>query len=304
MGETGFLYAVICAVAQMTAHIATGFCQELLLTERESGQSGRKRVMIWSVIGSWIIGAKCLLPLPFAFLAAVNPIVTALFIFFFLKIFYSNKWGAKLFHAAMLSLQNILADLIAQSVLGYPQGNDPLGVAFRSRIYADTCVMVAAISLIFFSVYTVIVLRIWNRKRIKTNIEWMAGMLFFGMLFFLVFVIRDSAGEGARVYFMSCCTFMVMLFAAVMLYLSRSEKKEAQEERQRMMEEVKELQHAIELEKIHYEQIEARREEMAKLRHDYNNVITSVMYLIENGKMDEAREIMKDLSERISRTGE
>ena len=71
-----------------------------------------------------------------------------------------------------------------------------------------------------------------------------------------------------------------------------------------MMEEVRELQHAMELEKVHYEQIEARREEMAKLRHDYNNVITSVMYLIENGKTEEAREIMRDLSERINGTKE
>ena len=147
-----------------------------------------------------------------------------------------------------------------------------------------------------------IVLRIWNRERVKTNLAWMAGLLCFGLLFFFVFVMQGTVEESARIYHMFCYIFLVMFFTAVMLFLSRWETKTAQEEQQQMMEEVRELQHVMELEKVHYEQIEARREEMAKLRHDYNNVITSVMYLIENGKTEEAREIMRDLSERINRT--
>ena len=89
-----------------------------------------------------------------------------------------------------------------------------------------------------------------------------------------------------------------------MLFLSQAEKQEAQNEKREAQEEVRKLQRVMELEKVHYEQIEARREEMAKIRHDYNNVITSVMHLIENGKTDEAGSVMKDLAWRISQTKE
>ena len=135
---------------------------------------------------------------------------------------------------------------------------------------------------------------------------WIAATLLFLFPLAAIRWMRNvrTSGDSPDSYFIFICIFSVAVYAVLMLFLSRSEKKEAQEEQQQMMEEVRELQHAMELEKVHYEQIEARREEMAKLRHDYNNVITSVMYLIENGKTEEAREIMRDLSERISRTKE
>ncbi len=303
MGETRFLYAVICTLAQITAHIVMGFCLELLLTEPEGRQFQRKRVMIWILTGSGSISAKCLLPLPFAFMSAVTPIVMSLFAFSFLKVFYKNKWAIKLFHIAMLVILNLMTDIIYQSVLGYQIGNKAHNLPLWTRVYADCCVICAAISVVLHSIYTIIVLKTWNRKRVRTNLMWMAGLVSLGLLPFFVFVIRGMAGGGA-VYFMFSCILLIMVSVVVMLFLSRSEKKTAQKEQQRMMEEVKELQYAMELEKVRYEQIEARREEMAKLRHDYNNVITSVMYLIENGKTDEARAIMKDLSERISKAGE
>lgn len=307
MSDTGFTYAVICTVAQILSHVAMGFCLERLLTERDDRKYRRKRITIWIVSGSVIIGVKCLVSLPFFYISIVTPIAMPVFTLFFLKYFYQNKWPVKLFHIAMLVIQNLLADIISQSILGYPIGNEAWELPFRNRIYAESCIMIAAISIMLNIIYTVIALKIWNKKRAKTSPVWMAVLLFFVLMFFSTFVIRDTAsmtGEGARSYFIFCCILTIMEFAALMLFLSQSERKEAQEEKQRTLEEVKKLRHIMELEKLHYEQIEARREEMAKIRHDYNNVITSVMYLIENGRTDEAEEIMKDLARRISQTKE
>ncbi len=250
---------------------------------------------------------KCLSLLPAALLAVINPIVLNLFYLFFLKYFCKDKWRTKLFHFAMLLMQSVLADIIYQSVWGYLIGNDIWDTPFRSQAFAESCIVIAAISIMLNIIYTMIVLSVRRRKRIKINVVWIAMILFFVLMLLAILVIRQTSsavGEGGQPYFIFICIFTIMEFATVMLFLSQAEKQEAQNEKRAAQEEVRRLQQVMELEKAHYEQIEARREEMAKIRHDYNNVITSVLHLIETGKTDEAGSVMKDLARRISQTKE
>lgn len=307
MSETGVIYAVICAVAQILSHTGMGFCLEQLLTEREERGPRRKRIAIWIVLGSVIFGGKCLLASSVVFVSVMSPIVMSLSYVLFLLYFYKDKWGIKLFHIAMVMVQNALADVIYQSVWGYQMGYGIGDIPFRNQTYAEGCVVVAAITIMLNIIYTVIVLRTRKKKRVKTSLVWIVIMLFFTLMLFAVLVMRDTAnavGEGAQSYFIFTCIFTIMEFATMMLFLSQTEKQEAQKEKREAQEKVQKLQRVMELEKAHYEQIEARREEMAKIRQDYNNVITSVIHLIETGKTDEAGNMIQDLTERISKTKE
>ena len=96
---------------------------------------------------------------------------------------------------------------------------------------------------------------------------------------------------------MMMCVWMILEFILVMVYLSYMEKQEAKEEADR-------LSHAMTLERFRYEQIEEQREEMAKLRHDYNNILASVLFLLKNERLEEARTVIADLLKYVEETEE
>lgn len=300
MSDTGYIYAVICAVAQGMCVVVLGLCLERLLSGRDDRISKKKRMMLWAIEGVGTQGIKCLIPIPDIYLSIGNPIVMSLCFFFILKYCYRDSGVTKFVHAAILVIQNILSEVFYHSLWGAQL--DVWRFPFENKAMAETCTVVAAISIFMNILYTVIVLNTRKKKREKTSPVWIAIMLLLILILAAIRGMRDALNTSS--YFIFICIFAIMEFATLMLFLSQSERKEAQEEKQRTLEEVKKLRHIMELEKLHYEQIEARREEMAKIRHDYNNVITSVMYLIENGRTDEAEEIMKDLARRISQTKE
>lgn len=68
--------------------------------------------------------------------------------------------------------------------------------------------------------------------------------------------------------------------------------------------ELAETQYWAKLEQQHYQNIEARREEMAKIRHDYNNLLTSVLGLLRMGEPEEAEEALAKLLTRVEQTRE
>ena len=302
MEDTGYLYAVICAAVQGMSMIVTGACLERLLTGRNEVVSRKKRSVIWIVCSFLLTGTKCLIPLQAAYVTAGTQIFLSVWFIIVLHYFYKDRGRVKLLHAAMLLLQNGLADIIQSTFwikLDYAKWNFP----FRHKAAAEMCIIVAILSIMLNSCYTMIVLRMRKNNHTKTNPVWLALM----MVLILIFTEMESRQWDSAAglwYLIYRCVFTVLEFAILMMYLSYSEKREIQEEKQRVQEEFNKLQQVMELEKLHYEQIEARREEMAKIRHDYNNVISSVMFLIENGRTDEAGDVIKDLSDRISKTRE
>ena len=77
-----------------------------------------------------------------------------------------------------------------------------------------------------------------------------------------------------------------------------------QKEKERISRELEEIKFRAEKEKIFYQELENRRVEMAKIRHDYNNLITSVMGLIHMGRQDEAKEMLDELLKRMDKVKE
>ena len=71
-----------------------------------------------------------------------------------------------------------------------------------------------------------------------------------------------------------------------------------------LQEELRETQHKMELEQSHYRDVEQRREELAKIRHDFNNQLASIGQLIHTGDDSSAQEMIHALSEEIFSTKE
>ena len=90
MGETSYLYAVICAAAQSMFVITAGLCMERLLKGRDDRISKRRRLTLWGAWGVVTQSMKCLLPVPSIWLSIGNPVVVLLFNFFMTYYCYSG----------------------------------------------------------------------------------------------------------------------------------------------------------------------------------------------------------------------
>ena len=79
--------------------------------------------------------------------------------------------------------------------------------------------------------------------------------------------------------------------------LYRSRRTEAERK-------LKEMQHIMELENIHYQEIESKREEVSKIRHDINNQILAARHLISEGDTERSEHMLDQLLEQVSATKE
>ena len=72
-----------------------------------------------------------------------------------------------------------------------------------------------------------------------------------------------------------------------------------QEENERIKNDLEAARRQAEMEKLYYEEMDKEREAMAKLRHDYNNLISSILGLIHIGRVDEAESVLDELIEKM-----
>ena len=63
--------------------------------------------------------------------------------------------------------------------------------------------------------------------------------------------------------------------------------------------ELEEITAQYEYEKLYYQEVEKNREEMARIRHDYNNYITSVVGLIHSGRISEASMMINEIIDKM-----
>lgn len=109
--------------------------------------------------------------------------------------------------------------------------------------------------------------------------------------------ILQGNGEVALIHLVSMLAAFVLDLFLVCIQFNQAEKDELEKELQA-------LRYRMQLEQQHYQNVEARREEMAKIRHDYNNLLTSVLGLLRSGKAKEAEQTMAALLSRVQETGE
>ena len=72
-----------------------------------------------------------------------------------------------------------------------------------------------------------------------------------------------------------------------------------QEGKERIKRELEAARMQAEMEKLYYEEMDKEREAMAKIRHDYNNLISSILGLIHIGREDEAEIVLNELIEKM-----
>ena len=299
MMENGLFYQLISAISQSIAGIGMAISLEVLLTGREERGSRRKRFAFWYVLIGALTFAKCLTPVNSVNMTIVNPFLMSLEFIFMLAYYYSDKTWVKITHASMVIIQNVLPDFAAMAILGDIRDLDFCYRPFANPYRAERCVMNSVNSVLLNIIYITIVLNLRKKGRREVNPIWIAIVLPAVLMLFGFWSINKSQDRDKNVvqYMIMMCVWMILEFILVMVYLSYMEKQEAKEEADR-------LSHAMTLERFRYEQIEEQREKMAKLRHDYNNILTSVLFLLKNERLEEARTVIADLLKYVEETEE
>lgn len=105
------------------------------------------------------------------------------------------------------------------------------------------------------------------------------------------------SGAGAAIW--CVCIFFSGASIVLLLYYVISLEKKTELEA-----EVRDMHHAMELEQSHYRAVEARREELAKIRHDFNNQLAAIGLLMQAGEEKDAGAMLRQLSADIAATGE
>ena len=77
-----------------------------------------------------------------------------------------------------------------------------------------------------------------------------------------------------------------------------------QGEKDALAEKVREMEHLQQVEQLHYQSIETRREELAKIRHDFNNQLMTALYLTEQGGREQAKLMLEQLRRNLANTKE
>ena len=137
-----------------------------------------------------------------------------------------------------------------------------------------------------------IVLPLGQRYSLAHVIHPSMGDLIFGIL------INFVPDAGTIYYILSLFGIFISLAAtvAILYYVLSYNKREAVEA------ELRETKRVMEREQAHYRELEQRCEELAKIRHDFNNQLASVTQLVRSGDRTSAQDLIGALSQEINNT--
>lgn len=165
-------------------------------------------------------------------------------------------------------------------------------------------VVVAIIFLFITTPMKYILAAVWNKLINKggcVRLNWLFIVFPIAQALAFIAMMFRSIGwnEEASLYFILVAMAIFALSDILFLkFISDLEKKNALEK------ELKELEQTCLILEKHYEGIEAKRYETAKIRHDIKNQITAVRNLVLSGRSDEAGELMGELERSIEQTKE
>ena len=76
----------------------------------------------------------------------------------------------------------------------------------------------------------------------------------------------------------------------------------AQEQKDAMEEELKDVLHLLELERVYYNSVEERQKELSCIRHDFNNQLSAILLLLHQGEQEDAQRMIRHLADQIDGT--
>jgi len=188
----------------------------------------------------------------------------------------------------------MLAEFIAYSIFAIA-----LGESFELLYDNNVSIFGPLVTLLIQSLFFIIFIIFWKRNEIESRTDLTVFGLFLYMPLSYVFllvgitIIALQYGYtfsaivfiGAIIGFFANLVILRILFSNI--------------EKTKLKSRLAELEYIYELERERYESVEVRQYEFAKIRHDFNNQLTTAYRLMEQNRQDEAAGILKALEAEI-----
>jgi len=289
---------LLCVLFQNSSGILFGAALELMLDVKENRLKKWSRMLLWYLLYLGMAIGKIMIFGNSATTSLITNGVWLVVSLVYLHFFYSDPLWKKITALICLYVSNFGGEV--GCVLSLPiLGIETLSMDYRNPDMVLGCFVCAMTAAIFM----VLVVRIWNRccKRgakvrhpfmmVLLPVCLMTPMYQYGVMIWEM----DAVASSVNMISMAASFVFLMLFIVV---LFNQADKEAVEKA------LSEMKFRSELEQQHYKAAETRREELAKIRHDYNNLLTSVLGLLRMGQTQEAEMALEQLLVRVGQTRE
>lgn len=292
-----YLNMVLCLIFQAADGPVVGICMEKMLTGNPATSSRKGRMFYWSIVFLMLILIREIIPDNRT--TMVTNVVYFVVSYFMIRRCYTEKMFLK--YAAFLLLQILLVLVDAVYTFFF---FSQYGMDMQIDFTHPGLVFGSMIGTLGGAMLQLLACSLWRRRQGKTSLMVHPVFLLTFMLVIIVLFgfgitqFRDPAGQffhGNYLIVYGCIYFTACI--GIFLFINQAERNEIEKE-------LLELQRLSELERVHYAGIEARREELAKLRHDYNNILSTVRLLLHGGKVQEAEQMLVELFERVEATRE
>lgn len=245
------------------------------------------------------------IPLGIARVFTNSPVfMLAAYIFYFIttaaahKHFYKESMLVKISAWVIMMGLTIVADGMIE-VICYLGWGKTVAVDYSQPMPAALCFIVFIVAVLLFLIAARVWIRFYKKEKHPESVgaELLACVLSVCTLVAEILFLYHVGENTLSVYLLICGTFGLMTILIIFMLLIQSDRAAAQKE-------LAEIHRQSELERAHYTSIEEKREALARIRHDYRNVLNAALILMRSGNLPKAEELLTEGAERINATSE
>ena len=286
------IYSFICFMMWTIQIMIIFFYYDMFLTPYNGKLNRIKRTCIVFTVTTILMWIKVIMfffePFSFIIVECIVWIISVVFVL----LFYKDKFKIKVFYILFIAVQSLITNIITFSLVCDIE-NGITSIIFNEIELAKVSVVA---TLMFLAINMASALIILKYQR-KMNISFAWALMVFCVILVAVAISYKFNTLYSDLYLAFVSIFTGFIFVAIVMYIILKDQYNTEEAFMR-------LTHVMEKEKAYYEQVEKKTEEMAKIRHDYNNVIVTVRSLVEDKKYNEALGILNELYDKSSATSE
>ena len=275
-----------------------GFSLEKMLTVNNGVSKRWLRVSAWSF--AWLLMA--VMRIAFVgndFMLVASYVILAIELIVFLRFFYVDPVWKKIIAPVSLLICTVVSDFIVQiAIFGIFDGVK-LTLDYSSPYMLFASFFVTLLTILIYFITSIIWSKVFKRNLVLNHpivFIILVGAEVASLLPSIIMFFRDGS-QYLFEYNILIVSALIMTFSLAYILFDQSEKDVIQND-------LNEIKQVMEIEQEHYARIENCREEMSKIRHDYNNFISSAIYLIRSGKTLEATEFLKELAVKVESTND
>ena len=265
-----------------------------------------------TLLTAGLVLISCIAIVPPMFFQIYLPMKTAILLlleFLVLKLSSESNFVKSFIFCCFDMLINITLEMVLLmlvTLIGINDFQDVTDVYTYNRMISSLIFTIICIPFKYFLAL------LWNRIVNKsTLVKLNISLILFpaAQTFAMVGMVADHAGNAearqhpmiqANSTLVLTFSFLTFLVADIvyLYFMADLEKKAALEL------EVNSLKYAHELEEQHFKQIEEKRYEVAKIRHDINNQLIAIRSMMKDGHIEQANEMLGVLETSIGKTKE